>query len=164
MKPSIIFFKSCMSWLSQISVYTCRITKIRKELEGLISSSISGDEKERAILIMQRIDMALKKFMNTETRIIHTIKQNENYPGNVYVALSETKFAVKNEEYLFRIMQYHYTECIELQQMVNEYLKENAEQRHVSKIIQLPRSITIKKCSKAIEKSLLNKIVQVLVV
>lgn len=137
-----------MFWLTNISVYICEVNKMCRELEEFLPGLISANEKERAMLIMQRIDVTLISFRNTETRIIHTIKKNENYPDNVYVLLRETKFAVNNEEYLFKVIQYHDAQLLELQTIVNQYLEESAEQKHISKIIELPRSITIKNVRK----------------
>lgn len=87
----------------------------------MMSSSLSVIEEEKTRLIMQRINAALKNLSNTETRIIHTIKKNENYPANIYVPLSETRFAVYNEKYLSKLMRYHYSLFKELESAGNEY-------------------------------------------
>jgi hypothetical protein len=49
---------------------------------------------------------------------VHTIKKNENYPVNVYVPFDETRFAVSNEGYLSKVMQYHRQQLLELQNSV----------------------------------------------
>lgn len=141
MKSSIIFLKNCMVWLSEMSVSIYEVKKIRNKLKQVISSLASADDRERAIIIMQKVDLTLKKFLDTETRIIHTIKKNDNFPDQIYVPYSETKFAVKNEEYLVKVMHYHHTGFVELQRMVNEFLK-RAQKMADIKNHGLPTSIT----------------------
>jgi len=121
MSSSIHFFKDCMYRLSEISVRISQLNKMRKELEEMISGSASTEEEKWAALNMQRIEAALKTFINTETRIVHTMKKNENYPRNVYVLYDETRFAVSNEEYLSKVMRHHRNQFLELESTVNEF-------------------------------------------
>ena len=122
-----------MCWLTEISGYTNRINKMRKQVQALKFRSDVSATNEAHALIQLNIQITSRKLNTIEHSIIHTIKENTNHVN--YSWATETKLAVTNEEELYENMKYGYELFIDLQQSFNMLLKEGLAVKPTPKII-----------------------------
>jgi hypothetical protein len=123
MKTTDNFLQCCMGWQTDLSVQRSRINKLQKQLKSMEANFATFDEEERYYAIQRNIQFAIRKTNVLENKIIHTIKLLSCSAN--YVPLTETEFAVTNEEELFDDMKNNSNDFIELQNKFFNYIKES---------------------------------------
>lgn len=140
MKACDTILENCMMWISDISVYRCRLNRIQLQLNKLKNKYALEGRYDTYISIAQGFHTCLKKIQLIEAKIIHTINKRLN---ELYIPKIETWSPIENEAELFDNMLLANKMIIELQRNIHNAFStaENipaGKDEHSSIIVNMP--------------------------
>lgn len=127
--------QNCMIWLTDISMFRARISKIRQRLQEARSNVDNAAGNEKYISIIQRIHIALNRLDSTETSILLCIKESTKIP--TFNPFSKMTLGEWSENEMFKTMKNNYIRIVDLQKSLNDFLKDNVPTRSSSKVVKL---------------------------
>lgn len=126
--------QNCMIWLTDISMFRARISKIRQRLQEARSNVDNAAGNEKYISIIQRIHIALNRLDSTETSILLCIKESTKIP--TFNPFSKMTLGEWSENEMFKTMKNNYIRIVDLQKSLNDFLKDNVPTSS-SKVVKL---------------------------
>lgn len=127
--------QNCMIWLTDISMFRARISKIRQRLQEARSNVDNAAGNEKYISIIQRIHIALNRLDSTETSILLCIKESTKIP--TFNPFSKMTLEEWSENEMFKTMKNNYIRIVDLQKSLNDFLKDNVPTPSSSKVVKL---------------------------
>lgn len=129
-----------MMWISDISIYRCRLNKMLRHLQSLKTKFSLEGRYDSYISISQKFQAAQNKLQVIENKIIHTINKKLN---ELYKPTRNTWSLIENEAELFEYMITANSMIIELQRSLYNGFQtpkpaEIATTEHSSKIVSMP--------------------------
>ncbi len=141
MKNKDHLFENCLLWLSDLSVYRCRLTKMQTRLASYKHMYAREGNLDSYMELCQMLQGAFKKLQAIEKKVIHSVKKRMN---ELYVPNMESWLLLENESDLYETMMTANMLVLNLQKSIYKSLSTTSDEVKVplkdpfTKVVNMP--------------------------